>query len=428
MDPDPYVSLLIILASLITSAFFSGMEMAFVSANRLQVELDSKHGWRGKLVAKFFTRPQLFIAVMLVGNNLALVICGMESGAFISRELFSVSDWLSAESPIWALSVQTLITTLVVIVTAEFIPKSVFHRDPTLWLKILSIPLFIILIILAIPAWGVIGLSNIFLFPFTKGRLEAGESGFGSTDLDHFLESASGKMVPEQNLEHELFMLQNALKLNQVQARDCLVPRNEVVAVSNKTSIEEIRKVFSTTKLSKIVVYEDDIDNIIGYIHVKDLFSLPTSLTEVILPTFFIPEPMAGDIVLKQFLRRRRHLAVVLDEFGGTSGILTMEDIVEELLGEIEDEHDVEILTEEQLSENTWLLSARHDVQYLNEKLNLKLPEEDAYETLGGLILHTIASIPQVGDEIEISGCYITIKEVEASRINLVEVRLLRVD
>ena len=428
MDPDPSISILIILASLVASAFFSGMEMAFVSANRLQVELDSKHGWRGKLVAEFFTRPQLFIAVMLVGNNLALVICGMESGALISRELFSASDWLAASSPLFALSIQTIITTLVVIVTAEFIPKSIFHRDPALWLKILSVPLFMFLIVFAIPAWGVIGLSNIFLFPFTKGRLEGVSNGFGSTDLDHFLESASGKMVPEQNLEHELFMLQNALKLNQVQARDCLVPRNEVVAVSNETSIVDIRKLFTSTQLSKIVIYEDDIDNIIGYIHVKDLFSLPTSLSEVILPTFFIPEPMAGDVVLKQFMRRRRHLAVVLDEFGGTSGILTMEDIVEELLGEIEDEHDVEILTEQQLNENTWLLSARHDVQDLNEKLGLKLPEEDAYETLGGLILHVIASIPKVGDKVELLNCHITIKEVEATRINLVEVRLLRVD
>jgi len=216
-------------------------------------------------------------------------------------------------------------------------------------------------------------------------------------------------------------MLQKALKLNQVQARDCLVPRNEVVSVSTSTTIDEIKSIFSSTGLSKIVVFENDIDHIIGYIHVKDLFKIPSTIQEVVLPTFFIPEPMAGDILLKQFMRRKRHLAVVLDEFGGTAGILTMEDIVEELLGEIEDEHDVEILTEKQINDKSWLLSSRHDVEYLNEKLGLQLPEEDAYETLGGLILHTLASIPKKGDEIKINDCTIKIKEVKGSRINLVE-------
>jgi CBS domain containing-hemolysin-like protein len=197
-----------------------------------------------------------------------------------------------------------------------------------------------------------------------------------------------------------------------------------VVSVSTSTTIDEIKSIFSTTGLSKIVVYENDIDHIIGYIHVKDLFKIPSTIQEVVLPTFFIPEPMAGDILLKQFMRRKRHLAVVLDEFGGTAGILTMEDIVEELLGEIEDEHDVEILTEKQINDKSWLLSARHDVEYINEKLGLQLPEEDAYETLGGLILHTLASIPKKGDEIIINDCTIKIKEVKGSRINLVELML----
>ena len=424
MDPDPSSSIIIILVSLVASAFFSGMEMAFVSANRLQVELNAKQGWRGQLVSSFFNRPQLFIAVMLIGNNLALVMCGMESGFLISQQFFNATDWLSSSSPILALTVQTIATTLVVIVTAEFIPKSIFHRDPAQWLNRFSGPLLIIISVLAIPAWGIIGLSKIFLFPFTKGRLEAGSRGFGSTDLNHFLKSASGKMIPEQDLEHELFMLQKALKLNQVQARDCLIPRNEVVSVSISTTINEIKSIFSSTGLSKIVIYEDDIDHIIGYIHVKDLFKIPNSIQEVVLPTFFIPEPMAGDILLKQFMRRKRHLAVVLDEFGGTAGILTMEDIVEELLGEIEDEHDIEILTEEQIDDKSWLLSARHDIEYLNEKLGLQLPEEDAYETLGGLILHTLAAIPKKGDVLKINDCTIRIKEVEGSRINLVVVIL----
>jgi CBS domain containing-hemolysin-like protein len=424
MDPDPSSSIFIILGSLAASAFFSGMEIAFVSANRLQIELNAKQGWQGQLASSFFKRPQLFIAVMLVGNNIALVICGMESGALISNQIFSSSDWLSSPSPMFALAVQTIVTTLVVIVTAEFIPKSIFLRNPAQWLKRLSAPLLIINTLLAIPAWIIIGLSKIFLFPFTTGRLESVSRGFGSTDLNHFLESASGNMIPEQDLEHELLMLQNALKLNQVQARDCLVPRNEVVSVSTNTSINEIKSIFSDTGLSKIVVYENDIDNIIGYIHVKDLFKSPKSIKEVVLPTFYIPEPMAGDMLLKQFMVRKRHLAVVLDEFGGTAGILTMEDIVEELLGEIEDEHDVEILIEEQIDDKSWILSARHDVEYLNEKLGLNLPEEDAYETLGGLILHRLAAIPKKGDQLKINDINVKIKEVKGSRIILVQLML----
>ena len=219
--------------------------------------------------------------------------------------------------------------------------------------------------------------------------------------------------------------MQNALELSNIRARDCMVPRNEVVAVSIKTPIDEIKDLFNNTGLSKIVVYKEEIDKITGYIHVKDLFKLPETISEVLLPTFFIPEPMAGDELLKQFMRRRRHLAVVLDEFGGTAGILTMEDIVEELLGEIEDEHDVEELVEKQLGENHWLVSARHEVEYLNEKLNIQLPTDDAYETLGGLILDNVAEIPEEGKELEIYGFYIKILKVETNRIDLIELKPL---
>jgi len=204
-----------------------------------------------------------------------------------------------------------------------------------------------------------------------------------------------------------------------------MVPRNEVVAVSLETTIDDIKEMFNSTGLSKIVVFDGEIDKITGYIHVKDLFKLPSNISEVLIPTFFIPEPMAGDELLKQFMRRRRHLAVVLDEFGGTAGILTMEDIVEELLGEIEDEHDVEDLVESEISSKHWMLSARHEVEYLNEKLDIELPTEDAYETLGGLILDKVAEIPEEGEEFEIDGFYIKILKVEANRIDLIELKLL---
>ena len=408
--------------------------MAFVSANRLQVEMDSTKSWSGQIVASFFKRPQLFIACMLVGNNLALVVCGIQSGEIISDLIFNGNNWKEANIPFLgreanisflALLVQTTITTIVVLITAEFIPKSLFHVAPNLWLNRLSLVLALILGILALPAMLVVALSKLFLFPFNRGSSAAGVSEFGVTDLNHYLEGMSAKIEPDGDLEHELKIMQNALELGNIRARDCMVPRNEVVAVLIETPIDEIKDLFNNTGLSKIVVYNEDIDKITGYIHVKDLFKLPETISEVLLPTFFIPEPMAGDELLKQFMRRRRHLAVVLDEFGGTAGILTMEDIVEELLGEIEDEHDVEDLVEKQLGENHWLVSARHEVEYLNEKLNIQLPTDDAYETLGGLILDNAAEIPEEGKELEIYGFYIKILKVETNRIDLIELKPL---
>ena len=424
MDPDPASTLLIIAASLIASAFFSGMEMAFVSANRLQVEMDSKKGWTGRLVSSFYQRPQLFIACMLVGNNLALVICGIESGALISRTLFNAADWNTASSPIAALALQTLITTVIVLITAEFLPKSLFHRAPNLWLNRLSIILGIIVSILAIPALLIVALSKLFLFPFAKSS-KVDDTEFGAIDLNHYLQAMSGKIMPDDELENELKIMQNALELGNIRARDCLVPRNEVIAVSADTPITELKKLFSSTGLSKIVVYEEDIDKVTGYVHVKDLFKLPQSIKDILLPTFFIPEPMTGDELLKQFMRRKRHLAVVLDEFGGTSGILTMEDIVEELLGEIVDEHDVEALKEEAIGDDHWFLSARHEVEYINEKLEIELPTSDAYETLGGLILDNVAEIPEEGKEMVLDKYYFKIIKVETNRIDLIELKLL---
>ena len=425
MDPDASSTLLIITASLVASGFFSGMEMAFVSANRLKVEMDSTKSLSGKLVASFFDRPQLFIVCMLVGNNLALVLCGIESGALISQAVFDAVDWNSAASPITALLVQTVATTIVVLITAEFIPKSLFHVAPNLWLNRLSFILAVIIAILAIPAMIIVGLSKVLLFPFFKSNNSSDSTEFGATDFNHYLEGMSAQIKPDGELEHELKIMQNALELGNIRARDCMVPRNEVVSVSLDSSISDIKEIFNKTGLSKIVVFDGDIDKITGYIHVKDLFKLPDNISDVLLPTFFIPEPMTGDELLKQFMRRRRHLAVVLDEFGGTAGILTMEDIVEELLGEIEDEHDVEDLMEKKISEKHWMLSARHEVEYLNEKLSISLPTEDAYETLGGLILDKVAEIPEEEAELEIDGFHIKILKVEANRIDLIELKLL---
>ncbi len=424
MDPDPASSLLIILASLVASAFFSGMEIAFVSANRLQLELDAKQTWQGVLLAHLSKRPQWIIATLLVGNNLALVFCGMESGELIANWLFGVSDWNEAASPVLALGSQTVFTTLIVLVLAEFLPKSFFHANPNRWLKLLSVPLALAHYVLLLPGLLVVGLSTLSIR--LMGRAQDGDARepMGATDLDHFIREMSGRMEPEQELEHELQIMQNALEFNKVRARDCLIPRNEVVALELNTEMKELRELFVESGLSKIVIYRGDIDNVVGYVHSRDLFKRPDKLTSILHSTFVIPEPMPADEVLRQFIRRRKHLAVVVDEFGGTSGILTMEDIVEQIVGDIEDEHDVEALIEEEIEPGIWRFSARQDVETVNERYGLRLPLHDAYETLGGLVLHQTETIPTPGLTLSIADTIIEVEAVESNRIETLRIHL----
>ena len=424
MDPDPSSSLIIIALSLLASAFFSGMEIAYVSANRLQLELDSKSTWQGKILAHLADRPQLFIATMLVGNNLALVFCGLESGAVISHWIFQVSDWTTAPNPFTVLATQTGLTTAVILVLAEFIPKALFHANANFWLRFFAAPLAVIHYLLVIPGIVVVTLSKISIRMIGRSTKSSDTPNdqMGATDLDHFIREMSGRMEPEQELEHELQIMQNALEFNKVLARDCLIPRNEVVAVDLETPLEEVKELFISTGLSKIVIFRDDIDQTIGYVHSKDLFKNPDSVKSIIHPTFVVPEPMPADDVLKRFIQRKRHLAIVVDEFGGTSGILTMEDIMEQLIGDIEDEHDNEELIEEELKKRKWRFSARLEVEELNEKYNLSMPTQDGYETLGGLVLHHAEDIPESGFTIRFEQCTITVEQVGSSKIQTVVV------
>ena len=422
MDPDPSSSLIFIALSLLASAFFSGMEIAYVSANRLQLELDAKSTWQGKILAHLASRPQLFIATMLVGNNLALVFCGLESGALISSWIFQVDDWTVASSPFAVLATQTALTTAVILVLAEFIPKALFHANSNFWLKFFAAALVVIHYLLMLPGAIVVALSKIFIRIVGESAQanDASNEQLGATDLDYFIRELSGRMEPEQELEHELQIMQNALEFNKVLARDCLVPRNEVVAVDMETPLEEVKELFISTGLSKIVIYRNDIDQTIGYIHSKDLFRDPDSIKSILHPTFVVPEPMPADDVLKRFIQRKRHLAIVVDEFGGTSGILTMEDIMEQLIGDIEDEHDNEELIEEELEQGRWRFSARLEVEELNEKYNLDMPEQDDYETVGGLLLHHAEDIPDAGFSLKFEHCTITVEQVGSSKIQTV--------
>lgn len=429
MDPDP-ANLFLLLAALLASAFFSGMEIAFVSANRLQAELDrNQGGWAGRLVEHLLRKPERFIASMLVGNNLALVIFGLESGTLIAQLLFDVGDWESANHPLAALAAQTGIATVVVLVTAEFLPKSFFHAAPNRWLRFFSVPLVVIYYLLWPLAMVVLSLSRLFL---RKQGEEGQEDNLSAVDLDDFVRSLNERMVSEEDssLDNELQILQNALDFSNLKARDCLVPRNEIVALDTNASLEELDRCFTDTGLSKVVIYRDTIDHVIGYVHSKDLLrraeedsdSVGAGLARYLHPTIIVPEPMGAQDILAEFIRRKRHLAVVVDEYGGTSGILTMEDIVEELIGDIEDEHDTEALVEMELGEGHYRFSARHEVDDLNERYNLQLPENESYETLGGLVLQHMEAIPEEGQRLELDGLSILVTRVDGARIVLIEV------
>ncbi|MDG1262396.1 MAG: hemolysin family protein [Flavobacteriales bacterium] len=420
----PYDSWLIILISLLFSAFFSGMEIAFVSANKLKIELDNKQGlWTAKILAIFIGRPKVFIATMLIGNNLALVFYGIESGELLANLLFHVNDWSEASSPYLALGTQTLISTIVILITAEFLPKSIFRINPNTWLSIMSIPLLLIFYLLFIPSWLVTQMSKGFLRVFLKANTSNEKAVFGVVDLDHYLKEVTENMNPDQDLEHEIQILQNALDFSHLKARDCLIPRNELVALNVEDEVSELTSLFIETGLSKIVIYRDTIDNVIGYVHVRDVFKQPETISKVLMPVFIVPEPMAANEVLELFIKKKGNLAVVVDEFGGTSGIMTIEDIVEEIFGEIEDEHDKEDFIEQQINEHHYQFSARLEIDYLNEEYDLQLPESDEYDTLGGMIVFHTEDIPEQNDVIIVDNYTCRVLKVSQTKIEVVDLR-----
>ena len=357
MDPDPSSSILILALSLLASAFFSGMEMAFVASSRLQTELNAQTSLRGKIIAALSNRPQLFIASMLVGNNLALVICGMESGSLISEWLFGVSGWQEATQPMLVLATQTLITTAVVLVLAEFMPKSLFHASPNVWLHVMAYPLLLFVAVLALPAWIVMILSKTLLRPFVGGQVQVSVESLGVSDLDHFLKGLSGRMEPEQELEHELQILQNARFAKHPSPGQHGPATKSVVSKSTPPwkpcrtpSPNRASRNWLCTRATSTTLWGTFTPRIcLTALNPSGPFCCPRLWSRA----------HGRDELLRQFLKRRRHLAVVVDEFGGTAGILTMEDIVEELLGEIDDEHDDAEAVEHELGDEVWRVPAR---------------------------------------------------------------------
>lgn len=408
--------ILIILLSLVLSAFFSGMEIAFFSANKFRVELKSKQGiLNARLIAGFLKKPSDFIGAILVGNNIALVIYGSMMAVLLEPVIFS---WFGAnfDNELVILAVQTLLSTVVVLLFGEFLPKSIFRLNSDRLLFLFAVPMQFFYILFYPLVWVVVRLANAILKLFFGLRLEENNPVFGKNDLDHLIQENNTPEQQQGNQDVDLNYFQNALYFTEVKVRECMVHRTEIVGISKTESIDKLVALFAESEHSKILVYEESIDNIIGYVHFQAVLSMPAQIAEVTLPIMIVPESMSAMLLLKQFNTDRRSIALVVDEFGGTSGIVTVEDLIEEIFGEIEDEHDVDDLIEKQLSENEFIFSARHEVDYLNDAFKLGLPDGD-YETLGGLIIEFHQSIPEANEMIEIPGFRILILTVGETRI-----------
>lgn len=416
-------TLLVISVSLLFSAFFSGMEIAFISANRLQIELELKQGkWFARIVDWFMSQRARFIAAMLVGNNLALVIYGIFMARliepWIAEQLWS-ADW-------FVLLMQTILSTIIVLITAEFLPKSIFRINPNGFLNVLAIPVLLIYLILLIPAMIITWISEVILKLFFRVEPEHKEVVFNQLDLYNFLLEKTNAMDDDEEVETEIQIFQNALEFSKVKARECMIPRNEIQAVDLEDDLKTLTDLFIETGHSKILVYRETIDNVIGYTHSSELFKHPESVKSILRPIAIVPESKTANDILEQLISQRRNVAVVLDEFGGTAGMLTIEDVIEELFGEIEDEHDKEDLVEIQLAEDRYRLAARHEVDYLNDKYKLGIPESDEYDTLSGFILHAYEDIPKLKERILIPPFRIEITKVEGHRIEELELTVLQ--
>ncbi|MCY2688642.1 hemolysin family protein [Salinimicrobium sp. TH3] len=418
--------IIIILCSLILSAFFSGMEIAYVSANKIHVEIEKKQNdFLARILTRLTRKPSKFIATMLVGNNIALVIYGFFMGDLLMKWLAPGN--FTNEIVVYLLTdlsliTQTIISTLIILLTAEFLPKVFFQIYANFLLKFFAVPAYLFYILFSFISSFVIWISDLVLKNFFKTQGDEVQLAFTKVELGNYISEQMDKVEHDQEVDSEIQIFQNALEFSEVKSREVMIPRTEIVAVDITTDPRELVETFTATGLSKILVYRENIDDIIGYIHSFELFKKPPTIKSILLPVVFVPETMLVKDVLNILIKKRKSIAVVIDEYGGTSGMMTVEDIVEELFGEIEDEHDPVILIEEKLEENKYLFAARLEVDYLNENYKLEIPIGENYETLGGYILDHTEEIPPKDGVVEIDNFTFHIKEVSNTRIELVEV------
>ena len=420
---------LIIVLSLLFSAFFSGMEIAFVSSNKIHIEIEKKQsGFLSHLLKKITAKPSKFIATMLIGNNIALVVYGLYMGDVLVDWF---AQYLTTDSTLFyylfnelSLLTQTIISTLVILVTAEFLPKVFFQIYANSLLKLLALPAYVFYLLFSFFSSFVIWISDFVLKTFFKTKGDEVQLAFTKVELGNYISEQMESVEADDEVDSEIIIFQNALEFSEIKAREAMIPRTELTAIEIHDSIKNLSTLFTQTGHSKIVVFKNSIDDILGYVHAFDLFKNPKSIKSMLMPVEFVPETMLAKDILNVLTKKRKSLAVVLDEYGGTSGILTVEDIVEELFGEIEDEHDSVALIEEQLDECSFLFSARLEVDYLNETYKLQLPEHENYETLGGLIVHFTQEIPEQNQKINIENFQFTIQEVSNTKIELIALKV----
>ncbi|MFV0571312.1 MAG: hemolysin family protein [Xanthomarina gelatinilytica] len=429
MDPD----VIIIVVSLILSAFFSGMEIAYVSSNKIHIEIEKKQqGILAKILTKITARPSKFIATMLIGNNIALVIYGFFMGDLLV-------DWFRSFLPSssklvnfllvdFSLLSQTVISTLIILITAEFLPKVFFQIYANSLLKLLAFPAYFFYLLFNYISNFVIWISDVVLKKFFKTEGDQVQLAFSKVELGNYISEQMESVEESDDIDTEIQIFQNALEFSEVKAREVMIPRTEITAVDVTESSKNLNALFTETGFSKILIYKDTIDDILGYVHSFELFKKPKNLKSILVPVEFVPETMLIKDILSVLIKKRKSIAVVLDEYGGTSGIITVEDIVEELFGEIEDEHDTIDLIEEKLGEDIYKFSARLEVDYINETFKLNLPESENYETLGGLIVDHKEEIPQQNEVVLIDRFLFTILEVSNTKIDLVELKILEAD
>lgn len=415
--------ILIIFLAIIFSAYFSGMEIAFVSSNKLRIELDRKQGAFGSDIIKIFTdNPGQYIATILIGNNIALVVYGLFFSKLSGPVLTPVFG-----SDLIVLVINTVISTAIILLAAEFLPKTVFIISPNFFLKLFSIPTLFFYYLLYPVSKFTLAVSNFFLrffFGIKKVNKKQEYLVFGKIDLDHFISQGQQVSKEKESLSDNFRIFQNALDLSNVKLRDCMVPRTEIEAIEYNSPVASLKEKFIETGHSRILVYDKNIDNITGYFELKDIYKDPPDIRSCMRKLAIVPETMAANKLLKLFFNEKKNVALVVDEFGGTSGMLTIEDILEEIVGDIEDEHDVNELTEKVINENEYVFSGRLEIDYLNEKYNLRLPEEDDYETLAGMILYFHGSIPATNDVIRVKNYLLKIIRATSTRLELVNLKI----
>ncbi|PHS68489.1 MAG: hemolysin [Flavobacterium sp.] len=415
-------SIIMILSMLMFSAFFSGMEIAYISSNKVHIAIEKKQeGFLSKILQKITKRPSKFIATMLIGNNIALVIYGFFMGDLLMGYIDNIQ--FIERDGFLAILLQTIISTLIILLTAEFLPKVFFQIYANSLVKIFALPSYIFYVLFSIISEFVIWISDKVLKLLFKTEGDTVQLSFSKIELGNYISEQMETVKTKDEVDSEIQIFQNALDFSDVKSREVLIPRTEVVAVSIDTSPKELGELFIKTGLSKILVFKENIDDILGYVHSFELFKKPTIIKSILIPVIFVPETVLIKDVLKILTKKRKSIAVVIDEYGGTSGILTVEDIIEELFGEIEDEHDTLLLTEKVVAKGHYIFSTRLEVDYLNETYKLNFPENENYETLGGMIVSFTEEIPTKDEVIEMQDFTFHILEVSETKIELVEVK-----